>query len=192
VPACYGAFMKHRSLSFVLSLTLLLASAIPSFAAEGVSGRDLFSQKEIETSGTGHSGLIVVFLSSKCPCSNSHLPELKSLAQTYPDFSFVAVHSNADEPETQAQDYFKSQALPFPVIQDVDSKLAIRFKALKTPHAFVMSPTGEILYQGGVSNSADFSKASKHFLRDALQDLKEHHSVRTTEGRTLGCMIKRS
>lgn len=82
--------------------------------------------------------MVVVFLSVTCPCLNSHIPELISLAEAYPDFAFVAVNSNSNETLAPAQDYFKAAKLSFPVIQDQDSKLANQFKALKTPHAFVL------------------------------------------------------
>jgi hypothetical protein len=191
--ACYGAFMKLACLLILFSASFLnfQASSLAAHPALPVSGQDLFSDKKVEVSTSGKSGTVVVFLSAKCPCSNSHVPELNALAKAYPTFSFVAVHSNSDESADLARTYFKNLNLSFPIIQDQDSKLADQFKALKTPHAFVILASGDIVYQGGVSNSADFSKADKRFLRDALQDLVDHKNVRTSQGRTLGCIIKR-
>ncbi|MFW1489827.1 hypothetical protein ACEV9X_23110, partial [Vibrio parahaemolyticus] len=88
-----------------------------------------------------------------------------------PMFSFIGVHSNADEPIAQAREYFAQLDLSFPVIQDRELKLAEKFRAQKTPHAFLLNNEGEILYRGGVSNSRVAENADRKFLRDALYDV---------------------
>ncbi|MBS1960364.1 MAG: redoxin domain-containing protein [Bdellovibrionales bacterium] len=156
-----------------------------------VEGQNLLTDKTVKASVENKKGLVVVFLSAVCPCSNSHVAELTKISNEYPDFNFIAIHSNANEEVAVAKNYFTDKKLPFPVIQDSKAKLADEFKALKTPHVYVVRPNGEIAYQGGVTNSADCSKADKNFLRDALDDIKQSHVVRTPSGRTLGCVIKR-
>lgn len=156
-----------------------------------VKGQSLVYGKPIQRTVSDKKGLVVVFLSARCPCSNSHVSELISLATEYKDFEFLAIHSNSNEDEQTSKVYFESKKLPFPVIQDSKSHLADLFKALKTPHAFLINSKGEIVYQGGVSNSADFSKADRNFLHDALEDLKANREVKVLNGRTLGCIIQR-
>lgn len=178
--------MKTILFSWIL-FYFAAAHALPSAI---LKGPDVFSGKTVEVTPKTE-GTVVVFLSAVCPCSNSHVEELKSLSQEFPQFSFVAIHSNTDEDQKTTQEYFKKVAITFPVIQDRDAKIADEFKALKTPHAFVVSRDGKLLYQGGVSSSRDIAKADRKFLREALSDLKEHRSVQTPEGRTLGCTISR-
>jgi peroxiredoxin len=103
----------------------------------------------------------------------------------------VGVHSNVDETLEQTQEYFKAQGLDFPVIQDDKTKTADAWKALKTPHVFVVSPEGNVLYKGGVSDSAKFENASKFYLREALEDLAQDRAVKTAQTRVLGCVIER-
>jgi peroxiredoxin len=137
-------------------------------------------------------GVVVVFLSAKCPCSHSHLGELNQLAADFKDYKFFAVHSNSDESEELARKYFSEAHLSFPVIQDEHYQLADQFKASRTPHAFVVDAQGKVRYRGGVSNSSDFPSASRRYLREALSDLHAGKAVRTPEGRTLGCFISRA
>lgn len=139
----------------------------------------------------GKKALVLVFLSVKCPCSRSHVAEVRKLAKDYPQFQFVAVHSNTDENRESTQEYFKAQDLGFPVVQDEGAKIANEWKALKTPHVFVVGAQGEVFYKGGVSDSAKFEKASKFYLREALADLAQDKPVRTSETRVLGCAIER-
>jgi hypothetical protein len=116
---------------------------------------------------------------------------LEKLSHEFPDFQFVAVHSNVDESAELAQNYFKESHLSVPVIQDKESKLADRFKALKTPHTFVLDAKGDIVFKGGMTNSAEASGADRQYLKEALQALQNGKKVETPEVRSLGCAISR-
>lgn len=162
----------------------------PVAARAAVAGRDLLTGKTV-TVESGKGGTVVAFLSAKCPCSNSHVALLRELATEYPEFHFVAVHSNTDEPGTLAEPYFRAAALPFPVLEDEKDKLADEYRANKTPHVYVLTPDAKVAYRGGATDSADAARASKFYLRDALADLRAGRSVKVPEARTLGCAIAR-
>ncbi|MBC7466328.1 MAG: redoxin domain-containing protein [Bdellovibrio sp.] len=178
----------------LFSLNLSAATGSPSMTVPAeVKGENLVTAvaqsvtiKEIKEKGT-----VIVFMSAKCPCSNSHMPVVKKLSEQHNDFQFVVVHSNSDEPIKESSDYFKKANLPFTVIQDDEAKIADQFKAFKTPHAFVISPKGKILYQGGVTDSSNAEASSKNFLAEALNQISENKPVLVAEGRTLGCVILR-
>ena len=105
-------------------------------------------------------------------------------------FEFFGVHANQDEAPAETRKHFKEAKLPFPVLEDRGAKLADEFRALKTPHVFVVRG-GEILFQGGVDDSADAGQAKKHFLEDALTALRQGKALETTRARALGCAIQR-
>lgn len=165
------------------------ASAANSPRLEKISGPNVVTGKIVETKT--QKGLVVVFLSAYCPCSNSHLTELAALSNEHPGYEFIGVHSNSNEKPEEAKKYFKNAGLPFSVIQDKGGKIADDLKAYKTPHAYIFNQAGEVVYQGGVSNSRDFDRSDRKYLREALDDLKKGQAVRTPEGRTLGCVISR-
>ena len=135
-------------------LFLGIAQIAHGAASPQVAGPNIISGKS-ETVKGGPKGLVVVFLSAKCPCSKSHTPELVQLAKEFKDFNFVAVHSNMDEKPELARDYFSELKLPFSVIQDYDARIADGFKALKTPHVFILDPSETVVFQGGMSDSKD-------------------------------------
>jgi hypothetical protein len=166
---------------------ILWASVAPK-----VAGVDLVSGKNITYSwDSSHNGTVVIFLSSTCPCSNQNIPYLKNLSAKWKDYTFLGVHSNVDEDPLSALDYFAEKNLPFPVLQDKKAHLADEFKALKTPHAYIVSPEGKILYQGGVTDSANPEKAEKHFLDNALKALNKKQIIIEKVTRVLGCEITR-
>ena len=101
------------------------------------------------------------------------------------------IHSNADENVEQAKHYFEMAKLDLPVLQDSDSKFANVFKAMKTPHGFIVNTNGQIVYRGGVTSSASAAPTDTQYLRNALEDLKQGRPVKVANGRTLGCAIRR-
>jgi len=181
--------MRSLLISILIG-TSLFAGAAPQPSLP-ISATLLSTGESIQIGSNLEKGLVLVFISGKCPCSISHMKELASLAKDYPHFRFVGVHSNADETAEAYKVFFERSDLGFPVIQDEGAKIADQFKAFKTPHAYVLGPKGEVLYQGGVSNSHNFPDASEKYLRQALSEIEAGKSVQTPQTRTLGCVISR-
>ncbi len=156
------------------------------------TGSDLYQPKNITFPSLKSKATVVVFLSAKCPCSASHEPVLKGLSEKYSQagIEFVAVHSNQNETAEQAKEHFKSAGLSFPLIEDRGAKIANELKALKTPHAFIIQ-NGKIVYEGGVDDSSDAAEAEKHYLANALEEIKNNKPITVAKTRSLGCVIKR-
>jgi hypothetical protein len=183
----YSGGMKRWSILITLSLFTMSAPAM----AAVIAGQNLLNDGKVEVA-PGKLGTVVVFMSAKCPCSNSHVNVVKKLAQDFKDYNFVAVHSNSDESADQAKSYFSAAGLPFPVIEDNGDKLADEYKAFKTPHAFLIAADGKTVFKGGVTNSHEGETAGKNYLRDALADVQAGRAVKVSEARTLGCAITRA
>lgn len=182
-----------RLLFFNLTIFFTILSICNVEKSEGFKllGSDLFTGAEIKISDATKKAYALVFLSAKCPCSDSHISELKKLRKKFTDIQFVAVHSNTDETESETKAYFKKIALSFPVLQDNHAKIANKFKAYKTPHVFVLDHNEKILYQGGVSSSSQFARAEHKYLRQALEQIEAGKRIRNPRTRTLGCVISR-
>ena len=167
----------------------LFASPLPLFKA-----KNLIHQEDIshEWSEKNVKATVLVFLSSSCPCSNSHVQHLKELSQLYTNVKFIGVHSNADETFEEGRKYFSSKDLPFPVVRDVDSEWANRLKASRTPHAYLIDSKGEILYQGGVSSSSQPDKADDLYLKNVLSDFLSDKKIENSQTRVIGCEITRN
>ena len=176
-----------------LILILALCSA-PSFAETlpALKGWDVVSGQETIVSWQEKKGTVLVFISSLCPCSNAHIEHLKTLAQKFPAINFVGIHSNADENAKNSKEYFAQQNLPFPVLRDEKSIWANRLKAYRTPHSFLISPAGAVIYQGGVTSSAEAKKAEHFYLQETLDRLLAGKKIETNKTRVIGCEIARN
>jgi hypothetical protein len=152
---------------------------------------NILDAKEVSLNLADGKNKIFIFLSAKCPCSESHESVLSQLAAEFKNMTFVGIHSNANESVLEAKAHFSKAKLPFLVIQDKDAKIADAFAALKTPHAFIVNGGGEILYSGGVTNSAHAPMATQQFLKEALLSVSKGEKPQPRELRTLGCVIAR-
>jgi hypothetical protein len=165
-------------------------------AVPTITGTDLLTKKTIQFPDSKKAASVVVFLSSQCPCSASHEPVIQALATEFKDknVEFLVVNSNTNETEKEVVDHFteskKNKVLQLPILRDAKAKIANQFKALKTPHAFVISKN-EIVFAGGIDDSAEAADAKKHFLREALIEITSGKAVTTKVARALGCAIKR-
>lgn len=187
----------YKNILFLIYLFLSLISQGHSLektkelgTMSSLRGQDLLTKQKIQIESKP-LGLVIIFLSAKCPCSNSHIAEIKTLSKEFSQFQFVAVHSNKEEELSLAQNYFKSLDLSFPIIEDDNFSLADQFQAMKTPHAFVFNTKGELQFKGGVSDSRQFANSEIKYLRLALEDVAAQKKLRYPHARTLGCAITR-
>ncbi len=180
---------------FAMIMILLLVGATGWGAVDATSGLLPVHPQgaSVPVSNVAQKARVWVFLSAKCPCSNSHIDKLRQAASEFSSqgFEFIGVHSNQDEEEDLARSYFRSIDLGFPVFRDPGAKVADRFGALKTPHVFVEAPDRTILYEGGVDDSKSASSTTANYLRDALLEIQAGKEVSRRRTRSLGCVISR-
>ena len=196
-----------RFLIFGLTITLFFTgSALAFFSDDSIivptelSGLDLVSGQKVEMKlRDSRLATVLVFLSIKCPCSHSHISTLKELAKEFGPLGvqFVGIHSNSDEDISASREYFRSTALPFPVVQDQDDEVfqyAKKLRAKKTPHVYLIgsqsSSLSGLLFQGGIDNSKIAQDAKKYYLKEALQAVVRGQKPDPSEVRVLGCEIK--
>lgn len=178
-------------ISFVI-FTLISNNSLANISPL-IRGQNLVNQKEFSWKwDQAKMGTVVIFLSSLCPCSQSHVEYIKDLAKEFPEFSFLGIHSNANESIEDSKSYFSHLSLTFPVIQDEKSYWANTLKALRTPHAFIIDKAGTTVYEGGVTGSSDPSRAKVFYLKTALKNYLAGSPIPQTKTRVLGCEIKRN
>lgn len=183
----------------LIATAALTFGALDSFALS--NSKDSFS----DLSGTNLSdlspisikldpqnkGTVLVFISARCPCSASHEAIIKNLSESFKDFQFIGIHSNADEPAAEASEHFKKANFNFPVVHDIKNKISDLYGALKTPHVYVFNNKGNLAYDGGITNSHVGPSADKNYLKEVLEDLNNNKKPRYIKERSLGCYIQR-
>jgi len=173
-------------------LWVFFSPAIYSATLSHLSGLEVVTQKMFTHEWKdSSSGTVIIFLSATCPCSNKHVKYLKELKAKWPQFKFIGVHSNPDENQSLTKSYFEKKKLNFEIIEDSKTKIADALKAYRTPHSFILSRAGKILYEGGVTDSSNPKNASTFYLEDALFALNQGKEISEKKTRVLGCPIDR-
>lgn len=139
---------------------------------------------------SAHSRAVFLFLNPDSHCSRAHEPVIQKLTVEFPSVKFYGILS-ASVPAA-ALDRWKTLGPNFvPVIDDRRQQTWLKtFKALKTPHAFVVDQ-GVLKYRGGISASNDPAQSKSFPLRDALLDLAVGRPVAKPQTRVIGCPIDR-
>ena len=178
-------------LGFTLTFCLFVLAGRAEALPTTIAGSDAQTGQAVSLASSEKAPLVVLFLSSKCPCSLSHVNHLIELKKKFSQFSFVGIFSGPEETEDKVKSVLGPMGLNFPLLVDADQKWLNQFEALKTPHVFVVNQKGEVVFAGGVSDSSSFAASEKHYLEVALTELSEGRSLTRTEAKALGCYIQR-
>lgn len=181
-----------RGMKILIPLLLLLCMNVSAALPEKLEASILNSTKsEQKVIDLRSQWSVVIFLQTSCPCSNSHLAHLSALVKAYPEVRFLGVHADGYTTSREAALYFQKLSLPFAIIDDANFKWTETFEAMKTPQTFLISPTGEIVYEGAITNSANFKEASEYYLKELLEAVKNKKLIPFEHKRSLGCYITR-
>lgn len=178
---------------FIIAISFFLSfNSFANIRIEKIAGIAISSGKEevFETAKLDKE-LVVFFISKDCPCSKGNFDYLNELSRAYPEFKFLGVHSQKGIDEKEVKKYLSDKNIYFEILVDLDLAIAKKFNALKTPHVFILNLAGELIYSGGVTNSTFPKNAKDFYLKNALEDLKNHRKISKSETRTLGCFIVR-
>jgi hypothetical protein len=169
------------------SNAIFAGEIIPPFSAMELTTNQLqqfdFSKASTPT--------VVAFISKDCPCSKGNIPYLKELANQYKQFHFLIIHAKKDTSNLEVSNYLKANQVNFQAINDDKLSITNAFKALKTPHIYIINQKNEIIYNGAVTNSTFPEDASEFYLKNALKDIASNQPIKKNETKTMGCFIVR-
>ena len=95
----------------------------------------------------------------------------------------------------QENDYLqKMHAVPTAAILDPKGDIGHLYSAKTTPHMFVISPQGQIIYNGAIDDKATTDPSdvngANNYVSDALQEAMSGKAVAVASTRPYGCSVK--
>lgn len=141
--------------------------------------------------------LVVAFLGTECPLAKMYGPRLQSLALAYKPqgVQFLAINANQQDSVTEIAAYAKELGITFPILKDPGQKVVDQFHATRTPEVFVLSPQGNLLYQGRVDDQyivgAQRKTPQREDLKIALDEILAGKPVSLARTEATGCLIGR-
>ncbi len=198
-------------LAFLFCVDVLALSSLPTptdfdLLSNGTLGIQALSvlQKQVEISlFPPLKPTVVVFLSSRCPCSQSYEQKLGQLAIEFKDkIQFVGIATNLkSKTAEEITAHFAQSPLAFDIILEqklADGRLKYAdhpwFKAVNTPHVFVLAPQNTetvVLYQGSIDKKHYADTSENSLLRTTLQEIVANREPTTSVNFSLGCRIER-
>jgi peroxiredoxin len=172
---------------------LASAATLPRFTLTDTAGRT-----HTLAEWSGKRAVVLFFVTTDCPLSNTYVPEMNRMVQTYTPRGvlFYAVQGDATVAAAEVARHAKEFGYLFPYLFDPGETLAAHTGATTTPETAVLSPSGEVLYLGRIDNrQEDFGRQRVHItefnLRDTLEAILNGKPVPRPRTQAVGCAITR-
>jgi len=113
------------------------------------------------------------------------------LAEWDGNVELLSIASNRNESVQSVEEVSKTRHLPG-VLLDAEHVVADLYEAITTPHVFVVDRDGILRYRGAVDDMKfRQQKATRLFVKEAVESLLEGQSPTLTETLSYGCAIVR-
>jgi peroxiredoxin len=176
---------------FLLWSALLAAPVVKDFSLPDAGGK-----RHTAAEWKGRAAVVLIFLGTECPVSNSYAPEYARLAKAFADKGvvFYGIHPDPDVTAADAAKHAAEYRIPFPVLLDPTQAVTRQTGVRVVPSAVVLSPGGEVLYRGRVDDryTPDGVRREVPTTRDlerALQAVTGGKAVRVAETKAYGCPL---
>jgi len=137
-------------------------------------------------------GIVLMFISTKCPVSNAYNSRMASLHQKFGEkFSFVGINSNKQENVAEIKKHSENNKLNFVILKDSSNVIADKFSASVTPEIYVLNNNLELLYQGRIDDSRKEDNVQELDLSNVLGEILEGKKISIAKTKAFGCSIKR-
>jgi thioredoxin-related protein len=162
--------------------------------------RDVSGKEQSLNGLKKEKGLLVIFSCNTCPfvlAWEDQYPGLGELTEKL-DLGMVLINSNekkrlGDDSMEEMKEHFSEMNYNTPYLVDTDSKLADAFGAKTTPHVYLFDSEMKLVYRGSINDKYEnkSKEATKHYLKEAIEELGAGDDISNNDTREIGCSIKR-
>lgn len=201
--------MKH--IKSILALAALAAFVSGASAKEAAIGQPAPDFTLTDINGKTHKlsdyrgkTVVLEWVNPECPFVIKHygsdnIPSLQRGA-TSEGIVWLAINSGVpgaqgDFDEQKAASWLKqNKAAPTAYFRDQNSAVGRLYSAKTTPHMYIITPEGTLVYNGAIdsirsSNVADIAKA-ENYVKSALAAVKGGQPVAKATSEPYGCTVK--
>lgn len=205
---------NRRALASVLALGPLLAALNAQAQNSAIVGQPAPDFSALDTKGKTHKlgdfkGKLVVleWTNPGCPFVQKHYSgdktgNMQTLQKEFTAKGVVWLAVNSTE--SASSDYLppaklaswqsEKSAAPTATLMDESGKIGQLYGAKTTPHMYIISPQGVLLYAGGIDNTpsarVDDIKTATNYVRQGLTEALGGKPVSVAVSRAYGCSVK--
>jgi len=139
---------------------------------------------------------VYIFYAPECPLSQKYTLTIANLYHKYGSkIEFIGVFPGAEESAGQYENFKTKYKIKYPLLKDPKLTLVKALKATVTPEAFLLDPSGKIIYHGAIDDWAiklgkTKQQATVNYLENAIEGLLNHTSVEPHYVKPIGCYIE--
>jgi len=141
--------------------------------------------------------VVLSFLGTECPLAKLYGPRLAELDKKYAKqgVQFLGVNSNRQDAITEIAAYARSSHIDFPILKDLNNKVADQLGAVRTPEVFVLDQDRVVRYHGRIDDQYGVGyvkkSVSETYLQPAIDALLAGKALAKAETGAIGCFIGR-
>ena len=142
--------------------------------------------------------VVLAFLGTECPLAKLYAPRLAALDAEYAprNVAIVGINANVQDSVTEIAAYAERHQLGFPILKDVDNRLADDIGAQRTPEVVVLDRERTIRYHGRIDDQylvgVSRDKPQRRDLAIAIDELLAGQPVSVPATEVTGCFIGRA
>lgn len=163
---------------------------VPDLEVRGIDGRS----HQLHQASSMH-GTVIVVRDPDCPVSQRYRPRISALAKQFGDqgFEFVFIYPNEELSNEERAEDARQLAIPGVYVDRGSFSLAEALGVKSTGDVFVLDTEHRLRYRGAVDDqyglgyTRDFP--SRHYLRNALDALRDGNDIGTPATAAPGCYI---
>ncbi len=168
----------------------------PDFTLQDTAGQEHQLQQYLD------AGKIVVleWFNPDCPFIGKHHKTARTMNETFAavkddDVVWLAINSSAPGKEgaglKRNREAHKNYEMPFPILMDESGKVGRAYEAKTTPHMFVISSEGVVMYNGAIDDNRSPSTLGEvNYVLNALQAVLSGKEVLEPATKPYGCSVK--
>jgi peroxiredoxin len=173
-----------------------VGSVVADFTLNDLEGKKV----SLKSLAEGKKYVVIDFWSRECPAAKACEPGFVKLNSDFSSKGVALVHVASNKKENKAdadvaatKEYAKKNGITFPVLLDVENKIADVFGAQTTPHVYIVdAATMKVVYAGAFNDNVWKPESVKQqHAREALDLLLAGKPVATASTEPKGCTIKR-
>jgi thiol-disulfide isomerase/thioredoxin len=138
--------------------------------------------------------VVVVFTCNHCPVAKAYEDRIVEIATDYADKDVDVVAINVNNMDADKLPAMKERAeekgFKFNYLYDPSQEIGRAYGATVTPHVFLLDGERNIAYIGAIDDNMKADKATKPYLRDAIDAVLAGSKPETNSTKPVGCGIK--
>lgn len=195
--------MKHFLIAVLAlfsteAMALRIGDVAPNFSLKSIN------DKTVSLSDYKGKLVVVEFYSHKCPFvfkhySSGNMPSLQKY-YTNKDVVWLSINSSAEghpyaHNNEEAHKYAKKYSVASTeILKDPTGEVGKAYKAVTTPHMYIITADGKLAYQGAIDNKPSFRvkdvEGAQNYVKEALDAILDKKEVVINQTRPYGCSIK--